>query len=110
MCHLVLARLQDSVPGTKGISLFLVPKYIPDADGNPGVANDLKVVSVEHKMGLHGSPTCVMQYDGAKGWLVGKEHGGMAAMFTMMNNARLGVGGQGVGVAEGVLPCLRSSA
>ncbi|WP_298850717.1 acyl-CoA dehydrogenase [uncultured Ruegeria sp.] len=101
ICHLVLARLPDGVPGTKGISLFLVPKYIPDAVGNPGVANDLKVVSVEHKMGLHGSPTCVMQFDGAKGWLVGQEHSGMAAMFTMMNNARLGVGGQGVGVAEG---------
>ncbi len=101
VCHLVLARLPDGVPGTKGISLFLVPKYLPDENGNPGVANDLKVVSLEHKMGLHGSPTCVMQYDGAKGWLVGKEHGGMAAMFTMMNNARLGVGGQGVGVAEG---------
>ncbi|WP_171100860.1 acyl-CoA dehydrogenase [Ruegeria sp. HKCCD7255] len=101
VCHLVLARLPDGVPGTKGISLFLVPKYIPDENGNPGVANDLKVVSLEHKMGLHGSPTCVMQYDGAKGWLVGPEHGGMAAMFTMMNNARLGVGGEGVGVAEG---------
>ncbi|WP_171211735.1 acyl-CoA dehydrogenase [Ruegeria sp. HKCCA5426] len=101
VCHLVLARLPDGVPGTKGISLFLVPKYLPDESGNPGVANDLKVVSLEHKMGLHGSPTCVMQYDGAKGWLVGKEHGGMAAMFTMMNNARLGVGGQGVGAAEG---------
>ncbi|MEX0318920.1 MAG: acyl-CoA dehydrogenase [Ruegeria sp.] len=101
VCHLVLARLPDGVPGTKGISLFLVPKFIPDEDGNPGVANDLKVVSLEHKMGLHGSPTCVMQYDGAKGWLVGAEHGGMAAMFTMMNNARLGVGGQGVGSAEG---------
>lgn len=101
VCHLVLARLPDGVPGTKGISLFLVPKYIPDAEGNPGVANDLKVVSLEHKMGLHGSPTCVMQYDGARGWLVGEEHGGMAAMFTMMNNARLGVGGQGVGAAEG---------
>ncbi|WP_170474825.1 acyl-CoA dehydrogenase [Ruegeria arenilitoris] len=101
VCHLVLARLPDGVPGTKGISLFLVPKFIPDENGNPGVANDLKVVSLEHKMGLHGSPTCVMQYDGAKGWLVGKEHGGMAAMFTMMNNARLGVGGQGVGAAEG---------
>ncbi|MES0864597.1 acyl-CoA dehydrogenase [Ruegeria sp. SCPT10] len=100
VCHLVLARLPDGVPGTKGISLFLVPKFIPDAQGNPGVANDLKVVSLEHKLGLHGSPTCVMQYDGATGWLVGKEHGGMAAMFTMMNNARLGVGGQGVGVAE----------
>ncbi|SDX15611.1 hypothetical protein SAMN05444358_103189 [Ruegeria halocynthiae] len=101
ICHLVLARLPDGVPGTKGISLFLVPKYIPDENGNPGVANDLKVVSLEHKMGLHGSPTCVMQYDGAKGWLIGNEHGGMAAMFTMMNNARLGVGGQGVGAAEG---------
>ena len=101
ICHLVLARLPDGAPGTKGISLFLVPKYIPDENGDPGVANDLKVVSLEHKMGLHGSPTCVMEYAGAKGWLVGKEHGGMAAMFTMMNNARLGVGGQGVGVAEG---------
>jgi len=101
VCHLVLARLPDGVPGTKGISLFIVPKFIPDADGNPGKANSLKVVSLEHKMGLHGSPTCVMQYDGATGWLVGEEHAGMAAMFTMMNNARLGVGGQGVGVAEG---------
>ncbi|MEW2913021.1 acyl-CoA dehydrogenase [Leisingera sp. JC11] len=101
VCHLVLARLPDGVPGTKGISLFLVPKYLPDADGNPGEANDLKVVSLEHKMGLHGSPTCVMQFDGATGWLVGPEHGGMAAMFTMMNNARLGVGGQGVGAGEG---------
>ena len=101
VCHLVLARLPDGAPGTKGISLFLVPKYIPDENGDPGVANDLKVVSLEHKMGLHGSPTCVMQYDSARGWLVGKEHGGMAAMFTMMNNARLGVGGQGVGAGEG---------
>jgi hypothetical protein len=99
--HLVLARLPDGVPGTKGISLFIVPKYIPDADGNPGKANNLKVVSLEHKMGLHGSPTAVMQYDGATGWLVGEPHDGMRAMFTMMNNARLGVGGQGIGVAEG---------
>lgn len=101
VCHLVLARLPDGVPGTKGISLFVVPKYLPDDAGNPGKANTLKVVSLEHKMGLHGSPTCVMQYDGATGWLVGEPHGGMKAMFTMMNNARLGVGGQGVGVAEG---------
>ncbi|MBL3701535.1 acyl-CoA dehydrogenase [Sulfitobacter sp. BDSS02] len=101
VCHLVLARLPDGVAGTKGISLFLVPKNIPDENGAPGVANQLKVVSLEHKMGLHGSPTCVMQYDGAKGWLIGKENGGMAAMFTMMNNARLGVGGQGVGSGEG---------
>ncbi|MFW8635736.1 acyl-CoA dehydrogenase [Cribrihabitans pelagius] len=101
VCHLVLARLPEGVPGTKGISLFLVPKYLPDENGNPGKANSLKVVSLEHKMGLHGSPTCVMQYDGATGWLVGEPHGGMAAMFTMMNNARLGVGGQGVGAGEG---------
>jgi alkylation response protein AidB-like acyl-CoA dehydrogenase len=100
VCHLVLARLPDGALGTKGISLFLVPKYIPDADGKPGKANDLKVVSLEHKMGLHGSPTAVMQYDGATGWLVGKPHGGMAAMFTMMNNARLGVGVQGLCQAE----------
>ncbi|MBF9043253.1 acyl-CoA dehydrogenase [Rhodobacterales bacterium HKCCE4037] len=98
--HLVLARLPDAPAGTKGISLFLVPKKLPDADGNPGVANDLKVVSLEHKMGLHGSPTCVMQYDGATGWLIGAENKGMAAMFTMMNNARLGVGVQGLSIAE----------
>ncbi|MCG6904539.1 MAG: acyl-CoA dehydrogenase [Rhodobacter sp.] len=100
-CHLVLARLPDGVSGTKGISLFLVPKWIPDADGNPGVANALNVVSLEHKVGLHGSPTAVMQYDGATGWMIGAPHGGMAAMFTMMNNARLGVGVQGIGAAEG---------
>ena len=101
VCHLVLARLPDGVAGTKGISLFMVPKFIPDADGNPGKQNSLRVVSLEHKMGLHGSPTAVMEYDGATGWLVGPEHGGMAAMFTMMNNARLGVGVQGIGAAEG---------
>ncbi len=103
VCHLVLARVPDGKPGTKGISLFLVPKYIPDENGAPGRANALSVVSLEHKMGLHGSPTCVMQYDGATGWLVGEEHDGMRAMFTMMNNARLGVGGQGIGAAEGAL-------
>ncbi|MBW6505116.1 MAG: acyl-CoA dehydrogenase [Rhodobacteraceae bacterium] len=100
VCHLVLARLPDAAPGTRGISLFMVPKFLPDAKGNPGVANSLKVVSLEHKLGLHGSPTCVMAYDGAKGWLVGEPHKGLAAMFTMMNNARLAVGVQGVGVAE----------
>ena len=101
VCHLVLARLPDGAPGTRGISLFMVPKQIPDAEGNPGIANSLKVVSLEHKMGLHGSPTAVMQYDGATGWMVGEPHGGMKAMFTMMNNARLGVGVQGIGAAEG---------
>lgn len=100
VCHLVLARLPDGVPGTKGISLFMVPKLIPNADGTPGARNSLRVVSLEHKMGLHGSPTAVMEYDNATGWLIGAEHGGMAAMFTMMNNARLGVATQGVGVAE----------
>ena len=101
ICHLVLARLPDGLPGTKGISLFLIPKRLPDKNGNPGVANSLKVVSLEHKMGLHGSPTAVMQYDEATGWLIGEQHDGMRAMFTMMNNARLGVGGQGIGAAEG---------
>ena len=99
-CHLVLARLPDAVAGVKGITLFMVPKLIPDADGNPGQRNALKVVSLEHKLGIHGSPTCVMQFDGATGWLVGEPHRGMAAMFTMMNNARLGVGMQGVAQAE----------
>ena len=100
VCHLVLARLPDGAEGTRGISLFMVPKLIPDADGTPGKRNALSVVSLEHKLGLHGSPTAVMQYDGAQGWLVGAPHKGMAAMFTMMNNARLGVGMQGVAVAE----------
>jgi acyl-CoA dehydrogenase len=99
-CHLVLARLPDGAAGTRGISLFMVPKFIPDADGQPGQRNSLSVVSLEHKLGLHGSPTAVMQYDRASGWLVGAPHKGMAAMFTMMNNARLGVGVQGIGIAE----------
>ncbi len=103
VCHLVLARLPDGDKGTKGISLFMVPKFIPDASGNPGEANSVKVVSLEHKLGIHGSPTCVMSFEGATGWLVGEKNGGMAAMFTMMNNARLGVGMQGVGVAEAAL-------
>ena len=96
--HLVLARAQGAPEGTRGISLFLVPKILPD-----GTANDLRCVSIEHKLGIHASPTCVMSYgdhDGAIGWLIGPENGGMAAMFTMMNNARLNVGLQGVGVAE----------
>ena len=100
VCHLVLARLPGGGEGTRGISLFMVPKFIPDGEGRVGVRNSLGVVSLEHKLGLHGSPTAVMQYDGAKAWLIGEEHKGMAAMFTMMNNARLGVGVQGVGVAE----------
>jgi hypothetical protein len=100
VCHLVLARLPDAPEGTRGISLFLVPKLLPDAAGNPGRANTLRVVSLEHKLGLHGAPTAVMEYDGATGWLVGEANRGMAAMFTMMNSARLGVGAQGVGVAE----------
>jgi alkylation response protein AidB-like acyl-CoA dehydrogenase len=100
VCHLVLARIPGAPAGTRGISLFLVPKFIPNADGRLGERNGVSVVSLEHKLGLHGSPTAVMQYDQAKGWLIGPEEGGMAAMFTMMNNARLGVGGQGIGVAE----------
>ena len=103
VCHLVLARLPDGAEGTRGISLFMVPKFIPDAEGRLGDRNSLRVVSLEHKLGIHGSPTCVMQFDGAQGWLVGAPHKGMAAMFTMMNNARLSVAAQGVGVAEAAL-------
>jgi len=101
--HLVLARLPDAPEGVKGISLFLVPKFLVDEDGSRGERNDLRVVSVEHKMGIHSSPTCVMSYgdnDGAIGYLVGEEHNGLACMFTMMNNARLGVGLQGVAISE----------
>ncbi|WP_375174460.1 acyl-CoA dehydrogenase [Pseudooceanicola sp.] len=103
VCHAVLARLPDAAPGTKGISLFMVPKFIPNEDGSLGDPNSLRVVSLEHKMGIHGSPTCVMEYAGATGWLIGEEHKGMAAMFTMMNSARLAVGMQGIGIAEAAL-------
>ncbi len=101
--HLVLARTPDAPVGTKGISLFLVPKFRLAADGRPGAANDVRVVSIEHKMGLHASPTCVLSFgdhDDCVGELIGPEHGGMRAMFTMMNNARLNVGLQGVQAAE----------
>ena len=101
--HLVLARTPDAPAGTKGISMFLVPKFRLDSNGRPSEPNDIRVVSIEHKMGLHGSPTCVLSFgdNGACiGELVGPELGGMRAMFTMMNNARLNVGLQGVQVAE----------
>ncbi|MGN6268341.1 MAG: acyl-CoA dehydrogenase [Sphingomonas sp.] len=101
--HLVLARTPDAPAGTKGISLFLVPKYRLDAEGKPGAFNDIRVVSIEHKMGLHASPTCVLSFGdngGCVGELIGPELGGMRAMFTMMNNARLNVGLQGVQIAE----------
>ncbi len=93
--HLVLARLPDAPAGSKGLSLFLVPKVLPD-----GTVNAVKTVSLEHKLGLHGSPTCVLSFEGAQGWIVGEAHNGLACMFTMMNNARLGVGMEGVGVAQ----------
>ena len=102
--HLVLARTPGAPAGTRGISLFLVPKYRLKDDGTPGAFNDVRVVSIEHKMGLHASPTCVLSFGDAGecvGELIGAEHGGMRAMFTMMNNARLNVGLQGVQVAEG---------
>ena len=101
--HLVLARTPDGPAGTKGISLFLVPKYRVDADGGIGAQNDIKVVSIEHKMGINASPTCVLAFGEEGeciGELIGPEFGGMRAMFTMMNNARLNVGLQGVQVAE----------
>ncbi|MGB5101846.1 MAG: acyl-CoA dehydrogenase C-terminal domain-containing protein [Steroidobacteraceae bacterium] len=98
--HLVLARLPDAPPGTKGISLFLVPKLLPDADGNPGEPNGVKCGSIEHKMGIHASPTCVLHFTDSVGWLVGKPNHGLGCMFTMMNHARLGVGLQGQGLSE----------
>ena len=101
--HLVLARLPDAPPGTKGISLFLCPKFLPDADGNFTVRNDLRAVGLEHKLGIHASPTCTMAF-GEHGrcvaFLVGAEGAGMRAMFTMMNHARINVGLQGVAIAE----------
>jgi alkylation response protein AidB-like acyl-CoA dehydrogenase len=101
--HFVLARLPDAPPGTRGISLFVVPKFLLNADGTPGARNDVRAHSVEHKLGIHGSPTCTMilgDHGGATGFIVGEENAGMACMFTMMNRARLGVGLQGVGIAE----------
>ena len=101
--HLVLARLPDAPEGVKGISLFVVPKFMLNADGTPGARNDVKCISIEHKLGIHASPTCVMQYGdagGAVGYLVGEPHRGLEYMFTMMNHARLAVGLEGVAVAE----------
>jgi alkylation response protein AidB-like acyl-CoA dehydrogenase len=98
--HLVLARLPDAPPGTKGTSLFLVPKRLVNADGSLGGENGVVVVSVEHKLGIHGSPTCVMAFENAVGYLVGEENKGLSCMFTMMNHARLGVGLEGVAIAE----------
>jgi len=100
ICHLVLARLPDAPPGVKGISLFLAPKRLIDDDGRPGEMNALRAASIEHKLGIHGSPTCVMLFEGARAELVGEAHRGLAHMFVMMNAARLNVGVQGVGVAE----------
>jgi 3-(methylthio)propanoyl-CoA dehydrogenase len=101
--HLVLARTPDAPEGVKGISLFVVPKYLPKADGTPGERNEIRCVSIEHKMGIHGSPTCVLAYGdqkGAIGYLVGEENRGLEYMFTMMNHARLAVGVEGVAIAE----------
>jgi alkylation response protein AidB-like acyl-CoA dehydrogenase len=98
--HLVLARLPDAPRGTKGISLFIVPKYLPDAEGNVGERNGIKCGSIEHKMGIHGNSTCTLNLEGAKGFLVGEPHRGLQAMFVMMNGARLAVGMQGLGLTE----------
>jgi len=101
--HLVLARLPDAPAGTRGISLFVVPKLLPKEEGGEiraGMRNAVACGAIEHKMGIHASPTCVMNFDGATGWLVGEPHKGMRAMFVMMNAARLGVGLQGLGIAE----------
>ena len=98
--HLVLARLPDAPEGTRGISMFVVPKFLPNADGSPGQRNTVAPGSIEHKMGMKASVTCVMNFDGAKGWLVGQPHKGLAGMFVMMNKERLFVGGQGISIAE----------
>ncbi len=101
--HLVLARLPDAPPGTRGISLFLVPKFLVNPDGSLGARNDVRANGIEHKLGINASPTCTMVYGdngGAIGWLIGEENRGLACMFTMMNNARLGVGLQGVAIAD----------
>ncbi|HUO45933.1 MAG TPA: acyl-CoA dehydrogenase [Acidimicrobiia bacterium] len=102
--HLVLARTPGAPPGTKGISMFIVPKFLPDGSGRPGERNDVKVVSLEHKLGIHASPTCVLALgddgDGAIGYLIGEEEAGMRYMFTMMNTARLGVGMEGLAIGE----------
>lgn len=98
--HLVLAKLPDAPAGTRGISLFLVPKFLPTEDGRPGQRNGVTCTALEHKMGIKASATCAMSFDEAVGWLVGQPHRGLAAMFTMMNEARLGVGVQGLGLAE----------
>ena len=99
--HLVLARIDGAPEGTKGISLFVVPKFIPDADGELGRAQRASPAArIEKKMGIHGNATCVMNYDGATGWLVGERDKGLRAMFTMMNEARLGVGIQGLALSE----------
>jgi alkylation response protein AidB-like acyl-CoA dehydrogenase len=98
--HLVLARIDGAPEGTKGISLFVVPKLIPNADGSPGERNRVACGAIETKMGIHGNATCVMNYDGAAGWLVGARDKGLRAMFTMMNEARIGVGIQGLALSE----------
>lgn len=101
--HLVLAKTPDAPPGTKGISMFIVPKFLVEADGSLGARNDVELVSIEHKIGIHASPTCVLSFgpnEGAIGYLVGEEHAGMRYMFTMMNSARLAVGLEGLAVAE----------
>ncbi|MCH8498064.1 MAG: acyl-CoA dehydrogenase C-terminal domain-containing protein [Marinobacter sp.] len=108
--HLVLAKLPDAPKGPKGISLFLVPKFMVNDDGSLGERNSFSCGSIEKKMGIKASATCVMNFDGAKGWLVGEENKGLAAMFTMMNYERLGVGIQGIGAAEASLQNARAYA
>lgn len=108
--HLVLAKLPDAPPGSKGISMFLIPKFLPEENGSLGARNPVSCGAIEHKMGIHGSATCVMNFDAAKGWLVGEAHQGLACMFTMMNYERLVVGIQGLGVAEKSYQCARNYA
>ena len=100
IAHMVLAKLPDAPAGSRGISMFLVPKFLPDANGAPGQANGVSCAGIEHKLGIHGSATCAMNFDGSQGWLIGEINGGLKCMFTMMNHARLWVGLQGLAQCE----------
>jgi 3-(methylsulfanyl)propanoyl-CoA dehydrogenase len=108
--HMVLARVPGAPAGSRGLSVFVVPKFLPGEDGAPGPRNDVRVLSLEHKLGIHASPTCVVAYEGAIGWRIGDESRGLELMFTMMNHARLQVGLQGVAIAERALQQARAFA
>ena len=106
--HLVLARLPDAAPGVQGVSMFIVPKYLVNADGSLGGRNGVRAIGIEHKLGIHASPTCTMEFDNAEGYLVGRAGKGLAYMFTMMKTARLNVGIEAVSYTHLTLPTIYS--